>query len=246
MFKRYQRFTAVAASIALTISILAPLTAIAEGFSDIKGSSHESSINALVQQGIISGYADGTYKPNKTLTRSDVVKLMGKWLVSLGFKIPADYETKPRFSDLNASSNEELLKYAALVKDHGVFNGQADGKLNPAGDISRENMAIVLVRAYDAIHSTDLVTYVESQTFEKNVGDRERAKSEARPFIDVLDYFDITNPAVSAFNPKNTTTRGQFASFLYKTSTVPVPVQEGGAQQPPVVDDGELEVISIT
>ncbi|EGQ26843.1 S-layer homology domain-containing protein [Sporosarcina newyorkensis] len=234
MSKRYQRFTALAASAALTIPILAPITASAEGFSDIKGSSHESSINALVQKGIISGYADGTYKPNKTLTRSDVVKLMGKWLVSLGFKIPADYQTKRRFSDLTSSSNEELLKYAALVKDHGVFNGQADGKLNPTGDITRENMAIVLIRAYDAIHSTDLLIYVESQPFIKDVGDQELAKSEARPFIDVLDFFDITNPAVSVFNPKNTTTRGQFASFLYKVSTVPVPVQKSGAQQPPV------------
>ena len=35
-----------------------------------------------------------------------------------------------------------------------------------------------------------------------------------------LTYFDITNPAAPQFNPKGTTTRGQFASFLYKTTKV--------------------------
>ena len=84
-------------------------------------------------------------------------------------------------------------------------------------------MALVLVRAYDAIHETDLVAYVAEQDFKKDVTDRATAKAEARPYIDVLDYFDITNPVAPQFNPKDTTTRGQFASFLYKTSQVEAP-----------------------
>ena len=78
-------------------------------------------------------------------------------------------------------------------------------------------MAIVLVRAYDAINETDLVAHVKAQEFKKDVTDRATAKAEARPYIDVLDFFDITNPVAPKFNPKATTTRGQFASFLYKT-----------------------------
>ncbi|ARJ39552.1 hypothetical protein SporoP8_12105 [Sporosarcina ureae] len=49
-----------------------------KGFLDTEKSSHESAIVELVEQGIISGYEDGTFKPNKTLSRSDVVKMMGK------------------------------------------------------------------------------------------------------------------------------------------------------------------------
>ncbi len=79
-------------------------------------------------------------------------------------------------------------------------------------------MALVLVRAYDAIHETDLVQSVKDATdFKADVTDRAAAKAEARPYIDVLDYFDITNPAAPQFNPKATTTRGHFASFLYRT-----------------------------
>ena len=78
-------------------------------------------------------------------------------------------------------------------------------------------MAVVLVRAFDKLHGIDLVAYVEEQDFDKDVIDLAKAKAEARPAIDVLDFFDITNPVAPEFNPKNTTTRGQFATFLYKT-----------------------------
>ena len=159
---------------------------------------------------------DGTFKPGKTLTRSDVVKLMGKWLVSEGYKIPTDYKTNMRFSDLTPTSNDELLQYAAVVKENGVFNGN-NGHLLAGDNITRENMAVVLVRAFDKLNGIDLVAYVEAQDFKKDVIDLAKAKAEARPAIDVLDFFDITNPVAPAFNPKNTTTRGQFATFLHKT-----------------------------
>lgn len=235
--KKYRNFMIGAASAALVASAVAPVVSAAE-FSDVKGNTHEPAIKALVEAGVISGYPDGTFQPNKTLTRSDVVKMMGKWLVSLDYEIPADYKTNPRFKDLTSKSNDELLKYAALVKDNGVFNGYADGTLGAGLDITRENMAIVLVRAYDAIHKTDLVTVVKETEFDKDVTDLAKAKAEARPYIDVLDYFDITNPVAPQFNPKNTTTRGQFASFLYKTSNVEVG-EEVDTEAPKLVYTGE-------
>ena len=211
----YKKFLVGAASAALVASAVAP-AASAKEFKDTKGNTHEKAIDALSDAGVISGYPDGTFQPNKTLTRSDVVKLMGKWLVSEGYSIPKDYKTKPRFTDLTSSSNDELLQSAAIVKDNGVFNGN-NGRLLAGDNITRENMAVVLVRAFDKVHNIDLVKYVEAQDFKKDVIDLNKAKAEARPAIDVLDYFDITNPAAPAFNPKNTTTRGQFATFLHKT-----------------------------
>lgn len=236
--KKYRNFMIGAASAALVASAVAPVASAAE-FSDVNDkNTHAPAIKALVEAGVINGYPDGTFQPNKTLTRSDVVKMMGKWLESLDYKVPADYKTNPRFKDHTSKTNDELLKYAALVKDNGVFNGYADGTLGAGLDITRENMAIVLVRAYDAIHKTDLVTLVKETEFDKDVTDLAKAKAEARPYIDVLDYFDITNPVAPQFNPKNTTTRGQFASFLYKTSNVNVE-EEADTEAPKLVYTGE-------
>jgi len=214
---KYSKFLVGAASAALVASAVAPVASAAD-FKDTKGNTHEEAINALSDAGVISGYPDGTFLPNKTLSRSDVVKLMGKWLVAEGAVVPTDYKTNPRFADLKSTSNDELLKFAAVVKDNGVFVGTPDGKLDPTGNITRENMAVVLVRAFDRVHEIDLTTYVAGQDFKKDVTDLGTAKAEARPAIEVLDFFDITNPAAPAFNPKSTTTRGQFATFLYKTT----------------------------
>jgi len=219
---KYSKFLIGAASAALVASAVAPVASAAD-FKDTKGNTHEPAIDALSDAGVISGYPDGTFLPNKTLTRSDVVKMMGKLLVSLGKEVPTDYKTNPRFTDQTSKTNDELLKYSALVKDNGVFNGLENGSLDAAGDITRENMALVLVRAYDAINKTDLVAHVKEQEFKKDVTDLATAKAEARPYIDVLDFYDITNPVNPTFNPKDTTTRGQFASFLFKTTAVEAP-----------------------
>src|SRR5690606_36493479 len=162
---KYRKFVVGAASAALVASAVAPVAS-AKDFSDTKGNTHEAAIDALSDAGIINGYEDGTFKPNKTLTRSDVVKMMGKWLVSEGYEVPSDYKTNMRFSDLKASTNDELLKYAAVVKDNGVFNG-SNGRLLAGDNMSRENMAVVLVRAFDTVKDINLVEYVEGNDYKK-------------------------------------------------------------------------------
>ncbi|WP_079524671.1 S-layer homology domain-containing protein [Solibacillus isronensis] len=213
--KKYKKFVATAATATLVASAIVPVAS-AASLSDIAGNTHEQAITALVDAGVINGYPDGTFQPNKTLTRSDVVKLLGKFLVSKGHEVPADYKTNVRFNDLTSASNDELLKYAAVVYDAGVFNG-SNGNLLAADNITRENMAVVLVRAFDTLNNIDLVSYVQGQEYKKDVKDLFTAKSEARAAIEVLDFFDITNPAVANFNPKGSTTRGHFATFLYNT-----------------------------
>lgn len=213
--KKYKKFVATAATATLVASAIVPVAS-AASLSDIKGNTHEEAITSLVDAGVINGYPDGTFQPNKTLTRSDVVKLLGKYLVSKGLEVPADYKTNVRFNDLTSASNDELLKYAAVVYDAGVFSG-SNGNLLAGDNITRENMAVVLVRAFDTLNNIDLVSYVQGEEYKKDVKDLFTAKAEARAAIEVLDFFDITNPSVANFNPKGSTTRGQFATFLYKT-----------------------------
>lgn len=84
--KKYKKFVATAATATLVASAIVPVAS-AASLSDISGT-HEEAITSLVEGGVVSGYADGTFKPNKELTRSDVVKLLGKFLVTKGFEVP--------------------------------------------------------------------------------------------------------------------------------------------------------------
>ncbi|MEO4054133.1 S-layer homology domain-containing protein [Solibacillus sp. CAU 1738] len=216
--KKYKKFVATAATATLVASAIVPVAS-AASFTDVADTnSHAEAINALVEAGIIKGYEDGTFKPGATLTRGHVVKMLGKWVEAQGFEIPADYATKARFTDLAVDANDqELVKYAALVKDTGVFNGLADGSLNAKGDITRENMALTLDRAYKAVFGKTLVEVAEGAE-ELTVTDLATAKAEAREAIQALRNLGISN--VDTFNPKDTVTRGQFASFLYRTINV--------------------------
>lgn len=212
--KKYTKFVATAATATLVASAIVPVAS-AAGFSDVaETNSHAVNINALVDAGIIQGYPDGTFKPNQELTRGQVVKMLGKWVEAQGFEIPADYATKARFNDVAVDAkDQELVKYAALVADTGVFNG-SNGALNASGKITRENMALVLDRAFKAINDTTLVE-LATEIEDVKVADLATAKAEAREAIQALRDLGIT--VVENFNPKNTVTRGQFASFLNKT-----------------------------
>ncbi|MEC1177737.1 S-layer homology domain-containing protein [Metasolibacillus meyeri] len=235
--KKYKKFVATAATATLVASAIVPVAS-AANLSDISGNTHEEAINALVDAGVINGYPDGTFQPNKALTRSDVVKLLGKYLETEGYEPASDWKTRPAFADLKTTSNEELLKYASVVKEAGVFVG-SHGNLLPGDLITRENMALTLVRLVNTLEGVSLEEFVAGQDFNGDVKDLNQAKAEARSAISVLDFYDITNPAVANFNPKGNTTRGQFATFLYKTANTDfskVPTDESSEVVPEKVE----------
>ncbi|MFP3919853.1 S-layer homology domain-containing protein [Lysinibacillus telephonicus] len=225
--KKYKKFVATAATATLVASAIVPVASAAASFPDVaENNSHAEAINALVEAGIIKGYEDGTFKPNAQLTRGHVVKMLGKWVEAQGFEIPADYNTVQRFDDVAVdAADQELVKYAALVKDTGVFLG-SDGDLNAADSITRENMALTLDRAYKAVFKKSLVELAAGST-NLTVSDLATAKEEAREEIQALRNLGISN--VNTFNPKDTVTRAQFASFLYRTIEAQSTPAEGSA-----------------
>ncbi|MEJ9280874.1 S-layer homology domain-containing protein [Ureibacillus thermosphaericus] len=200
------------AATAVTIAATAvPVATSAAQFSDIKGDTHEQAIVQLVDAGIIKGYPEGTFRAYQDLTCSDVVKLIGRFVKKQGYEIPSDYKTNMRFLDLSKNMDDELLQYAALVKDAGIFEGN---RLNPTQAMTREDMAVILANTLSKFYHVDVHHYVDAQSFEIEVTDIQEAKESARSSIQVLDYFNITN--VKEFKPKATLKRGQFASFLQR------------------------------
>lgn len=236
--KKTNKFIAAATVATLVATAVTPTMTQAAKFSDIKGDSHEQAILSLVDMGIIKGYPDGTFRPNQILTRSDVVKLLGKYLVSLGYKVPADYKTKMRFKDLTAKSEDELLQLAALVSDLGVFTGSA-GKLNPKDQIRRDQMATVLVRAFKVINNFDYVAAVRAENFKTSMTDAGRTTEEHQDSITVFEYYKITNQ--KTFAPKDPAKRGQFATFLYNLLELEVPKDEEEKPAEPETPDVQPE-----
>lgn len=236
---KLNKFIATAATATLVATAIVPVASAAD-FSDIKGNTHAEAIKTLADQGIINGYTDGTFKPNQQINRGQTVKLLGRWLEKQGYEIPTDWDQEPRFKDLPVTADEELVKYAALVKDAGVFNG-SNGNLNYNQPMQRQQMATVLVRAIETILDVDLVNEYKSNNFQSGLKDLNSVFADHRESVVALEYAGITQ--VENFNPANSVTRGQFASFLNRTINMEAPVEELKVMSVQALNSTAIEVV---
>jgi hypothetical protein len=200
--KSYRKFLAGSVSAALVASAVGPVVANAASFSDVNpNDSHLPNIEALVELGYIKGFADGTFKPYQSITRGQVAKIFARILEDKGFKAPEKLEQV--FDDVPLDAkDQELVKAAAIVKAAGVMTG-TDGKLNPGQPITRQQMAKVLVEAFDLTKPAD---------FTSKITDLDKADAWARDYIQTLEANKVT--VVTEFKPKDNVTRAAFASFV--------------------------------
>ncbi|OAT72451.1 S-layer homology domain-containing protein [Parageobacillus thermoglucosidasius] len=201
--KSYRKFLAGSVSAALVATAVGPVVASAASFSDVNPSDpHAENISALVELGYIKGFTDGTFKPYESITRGQVAKIFARILKDQGFQVPED---KKAFDDVPVDAkDQELVEAAAIVKAAGVMTG-TDGKLNPGQPITRQQMAKVLVEAFDLTRPAD---------FKSQLGDLDKADPSFRDYIQTLEANGITKTADNNYRPTDTVTRAAFSSFV--------------------------------
>jgi len=227
--KSYRKFLAGSVSAALVATAVGPVVASAASFSDVNPSDpHAANISALVEKGYIKGFADGTFKPYQNVTRGQVAKIFARILKDNGAQVPAD---KNAFSDVPVDSqDQELVEAAALVKAQGVMTG-SNGKLNPAANMTREQMAKVLVEAFKLTLPAG---------FTSKITDLDKADASFRNYIQILEANGVTT--VTQFNPKGEVTRAAFASFVKRAMDASGVVTAANIQSVKFVDQNTLEV----
>ena len=92
--------------------------------------------------GILPTYEDDTFKPDDTISREALAKAMyncGEF-IKLDMSKRADTE---KFIDSSSISieNKEAVSWAVAC---GIFKGNADGRFNPSGNVTRAEMSMVL------------------------------------------------------------------------------------------------------
>lgn len=206
------------AALALTATLATGLfanDAHAANFKDISGYSATTQlqINMLAYLGVVKGTSSTTFSPAVEITRGQVVKLLGRFLVENRLAtIPKDWKTKQRFKDLSLkNSDEELLMYGAIVYDKGIFKGN-NGYLQSKGKLTRENMALLMNRTATALTGKSFVEIQKAEGAKHNVSDLLAAKAESRDAIAALNALGVSNGA--QFKPKNNLQRVHLVSFL--------------------------------
>lgn len=109
-------------------------------FTDIAGHWAESYIKRAAARGIVSGYPDGTFKPNNPVTRAEFTVMLAGAL-----KLKGEGATNT-FTD-----NDQIGGWAkqAIVQaaQASIVGGYADGSFRPNAPITRAEMAAMIARA---------------------------------------------------------------------------------------------------
>ena len=107
-------------------------------FSDIP-KSHKNSgyIQSAVEAGIINGYPDGTFGPNKQVTRGQMAAFIGR-----AFKLPTGNKT---FKDVNSSTTG--YEFVGSLAAANITTGYTDGTFKPYGNLSRAHLSVFVYRA---------------------------------------------------------------------------------------------------
>lgn len=154
-----------------------------------------SSVERLVKHNIISGYGDGTFKPQQPVTRAQAATIIANAL-----RVNKEAIVPPRFTDV-AKTNTHYEAIGALTK-LGVF--QNSEQFFPQHSLTRKQMAKILVEAFK-LKSSGIVTYADVSP-----------KSWAYEYIGILGALGITTNQ-GDFYPNQAVTRAQLAAFIERT-----------------------------
>lgn len=119
---------------------------------DIAGHWAANNINQLVAIGAIKGYSDGSFKPDNTITRAEFATVLVK-----AFQL-ASRDGKA-FTDTAGHWAEDYIA-AAVV--NGIVSGYDDDTFGPDDLITREQMAVLIVKAAKLAPATGESQFADS------------------------------------------------------------------------------------
>ncbi len=127
-----------------SILLLVAAPALAAAPTDIAADFHRAPIEALAGKGIVSGYPDGTFRPDAPINRAELAKI----LVGVA-GTPADLDQKKGcFPDAKGQWYET---YVCAAKEKGIVSGYPDGTFR-GGDpvlVPEAIKMVVLSQGYD-------------------------------------------------------------------------------------------------
>ena len=159
-------------------------------------------ISELSVAGIINGYTDGTFLPEKKVNREEFVKMIigGTGLYSS--------TAEAEFTDVPKSS--WFYKYVASAKKEGIISGVTDESFGAGADMTRENVAVIVSRIIDKFNIS-----VPEAGGEKVFKDEAQMSDYAKDAINKLVKLGIIDGFMDGtFKPKDTLTRAQAAKII--------------------------------
>lgn len=168
----------------------------ANAFKDLNGYAWAlESVETLAQKGVVSGYPDGTFRPENNVSRAEFIKMF-----VLAMNYPLD-NSGCTFDDVK--ENDWFYDYVGVAQKYNLINGTGTG-FNPYGEITREDIAVIIQRCLT----------IEKNDFNE-LHDVELCADYSYDSVITLTSAGIINGFEDGtFRPKNSATRAQTAVLL--------------------------------
>ena len=170
----------------------------ADQFSDVNtGDWYYNNVMRAVELGILSGYSDGTFKPMNNITRRDFAIMLAQ---SLGH----DNDEKATSPFKDVADTDYGVSSIAYLYENEITVGDSNGNFNPDANITRQEAAIMLVKAFEATGtSSDLYA------------DDAQIASWAKSFVYTAKAAGLMKgDDHNEFNPTDRLTRAEAASAM--------------------------------
>ena len=133
----------------------APKASKAAAFSDVAAAaSYADAVAWAVENGVTTGYSDGTFRPDATVTRAQMMTFLYRYAKEVkGYKNVEKQAAVTSYSDIAAVPNhaKNSIPWALEI---GIMQGTADGTLNPNGTATRAHAAAFMGRLMEAVTVT--------------------------------------------------------------------------------------------
>lgn len=187
-------------------------------FPDIQGHWAQREIENLASQGIVAGYPDGTFQPERPVTRAEFATLMIK-----AMKLTLFNPTAPSFSDVPRGM--WCYQYVETAAAYKIVVGW-EGCFYPNYGITHEQAAKMLVNALGK--SQEAAQFANTAT---SFTDDAKISTWARGSVVEATRLGLILPyADGSFKPQAVTTRAEMAVFLSRFLSIysPAPIQSTG------------------
>ncbi|MGO4108140.1 Ig-like domain-containing protein [Paenibacillus sp. YAF4_2] len=110
-------------------------------FSDTAGHWASQQIEALASAGVLTGYTDGTFRPNQEITRAEIVTILSRLM---DYKAP----TTSTFNDVEGNwASQQIEAFASA----GIVTGKSESEFAPNDSATRAESITILIRLLDKI-----------------------------------------------------------------------------------------------
>ncbi|AOY75628.1 S-layer homology domain-containing protein [Clostridium formicaceticum] len=168
-----------------------------ETFQDVVGHWGEKYITPLVATGAIKGYPDGSFRPNANITRAEFATVLVK---AFDLEMKGDKV----FDD---TQNHWAKDFVAAAQAHGIISGYDDTTFGANDLITREQMAVMIVKTAKLEAVAGNSTFIDSS----NISEWAVAAVEAAAANSIISgYQDQT------FKPKANATRAEAVTVIVK------------------------------